>query len=45
MITPLTEKSFLNLTSAISSVKCGTLVGPNLSGKRQTINLLAQVRA
>ena len=43
MITPLTEKCFLNLTSALNSVKFGCLAGPNSSGKRQTINLLAQV--
>ena len=43
MITPLSEKCFLNLMSALNSVKFGCLAGPNSSGKRQTINLLAQV--
>ena len=40
----MTEKCFLNFTSAISSFKCIGLVGPNLSGKRETIALLAQVK-
>ncbi|CAF0731757.1 unnamed protein product, partial [Brachionus calyciflorus] len=42
VLNPLTDKCFLNLTSAISSFRCGTLTGPNATGKRQTLNLLAQ---
>ncbi len=42
-ITPLTERCFLNLTNALSSLRCGTLAGPNSVGKHETVNLLSQV--
>ncbi|RNA43275.1 Dynein heavy cytoplasmic [Brachionus plicatilis] len=42
VISPLTDKCFLNLTSAVASFRCGALIGPESSGKRQTLNLLAQ---
>lgn len=41
-VTPLTERCFLNLTSTLKTLKAGTLVGPNNSGKRQTLGMLAQ---
>jgi hypothetical protein len=42
-ITPLTERCFLNLTNALSSLKCGTLAGGTSVGKNETISLLSQV--
>lgn len=30
------------MTAALSSYKCGTVIGPDCTGKRQTISLLAQ---
>ena len=42
-ITPLTERCFLNLTNALSALKCGTLVGGSSVGKNETISLLSQV--
>ena len=43
VITPSTERCFLNLTTSLNSIKFGTLIGPPSSGKTDTINLLAQV--
>lgn len=40
-VTPLTEKCFLNLTSALGALKAGCLIGPNNVGKQQTIHQLA----
>jgi hypothetical protein len=42
-ITPQTEKCFLNMISAMTSIKVGCLVGENSVGKRQTLNQLAHV--
>ena len=44
VLTPNTDKSFLNLTNALCSLKIGSIVGPHNSGKRQTLIQLAQVR-
>lgn len=43
VLTPNTDKSFLNLTNALSSLKIGSVVGPHNSGKRQTLIQLSQV--
>ena len=43
VITPLTEKCFLTMFSALNAFECGTLAGAACSGKKNTINLLAQV--
>ena len=43
VMTPLTERCFLNLSSSINSIKVGTLIGSGSSGKNQTVHLLAQV--
>ncbi len=44
VVTPLTERCYLNLTVALGSFKCAGLLGPSMSGKRETVNLLAQVK-
>jgi hypothetical protein len=43
VITPLTEKCFLTMFNALNAFKCGTISGAACSGKKNTINLLAQV--
>jgi dynein heavy chain len=41
-LTPQTERCFLSLTSALSAVRTGCLVGNSSVGKRQTLAQLAQ---
>jgi hypothetical protein len=41
-ITPLSERCFLSFTTSLNAFRCVGVIGPHLSGKRETINLLAQ---
>jgi hypothetical protein len=44
VLTPLTERAFLNLTTALKGFQCGTLIGPSGTGKTETIKDLSRVR-
>lgn len=44
VVTPLTERAFLSLTSSLQSFHCGALVGPPTTGKSETIGELAKVK-
>lgn len=43
VVTPLTERVFLALGNALKMFYCGTLVGPNGTGKSETVRELARV--
>ena len=42
--TPLTERAYLSLTTALNAFQAGTLSGPASTGKSETIADLAKVR-
>ena len=43
VFTPLTERAYLNLTLALKSFTCGTLMGPSGTGKSETVKDLSKV--
>ena len=43
VITPLTERAFLAIGHALKTFHCATMIGPNGTGKTETIRELAKV--
>ena len=43
VFTPLTERAYLSLAIAMKSFSCGTLIGPQGTGKSETVRDLACV--
>ena len=43
VVTPLTERAFLALGHALKTFHCATLIGPNGTGKTETIKELGKV--
>lgn len=44
VITPLTERTFLSLGHSLKTFYCATLIGPNSTGKTETVRQLAKVK-
>ncbi|EDO49395.1 predicted protein, partial [Nematostella vectensis] len=42
LVTPLTRRCFLSLTTALRAFKCGTTLGPDGTGKTETIRELSK---
>ena len=45
VVTPLTERAFLAVGHALRTFHCGTMIGPNGTGKTETIRELSKVRS
>ena len=43
IISPLTERAQLSITSALRNYQCATLMGPSSTGKTHTVKDLAKV--